>query len=89
MRQPVKAAPMSLFDGINLSIGTKFGAATLRGGKLGLDTGQNLTPPEPTPLTPATPRPADGVMGWAKANPATATGIVAGLVITLVLLLRR
>jgi hypothetical protein len=53
------------------------------------DVGAGLVPPTPTPLTPASSRSADGIMGWAKANPTTTLGIVAGLVVALVLILRR
>lgn len=81
---------MGLFDSVSFSVATKYGAIGVSGGKIGVDMGGGLVPPQPTPLTPATPQPGTtGFMGWVKSNPKTAAGIGLGFVLALVLLLRR
>lgn len=83
---------MALFDGI--TINTKYGNVGFSGGKLslglaGADTGAGLSPPTPTPLTPANPPPmSTGIGGWIKSNPKTFVGIIVGL-LAAILIIRR
>jgi hypothetical protein len=86
---------MALFDGI--TINTKYGNVGFSGGKLslglagmgGADTGAGLSPPTPTPLTPAIPQPmTTGIGGWIKSNPKTFAGILVGLLVAIFLIRR-
>lgn len=83
---------MALFD--NIAITTKYGSFGFAGGKVslgmpGADVGAGLSPPTPTPLTPATPNPGTtGLMGWIKSNPKTFAGILVG-VLAAIFLIRR
>lgn len=80
---------MGLFDNVNLSVTTKYGTASVTGGKLGLDMGGGLSPATPTPLTPARPQPATAgsLMTWVKNHTGLVALAAAGLLA--LILLRR